>query len=86
MASGMQPKSAEVRAHLNHPVIDSDGHTLEPFAIFFDYLKSVAGEGAPGRFSNALSGTQLDPRWHTFTHEQGAGTISPGGHGGPCLQ
>lgn len=70
MATELQSKSAEIRARLNHPVIDSDGHTLEPFAIFFDYLKSVAGEHAPGRFSNSLSGTQLDPRWSTFSPEQ----------------
>jgi hypothetical protein len=74
MANGVQqPKSAEIRARLNHPVIDSDGHTLEPFAIFFDFLKSVAGEDAPRRFNAALEGTQLDPRWQTFTPEQRRG-------------
>jgi predicted TIM-barrel fold metal-dependent hydrolase len=71
MANGVQQlKSVEIRARLNHPVIDSDGHTLEPFAIFFDYLKSVAGEDAPRRFNASLEGTQLDPRWQTFTPEQ----------------
>ena len=55
MATELQAKSAEIRARLNHPVIDSDGHTLEPFAIFFDYLKSVAGEHAPAH----LVGRQL---------------------------
>jgi predicted TIM-barrel fold metal-dependent hydrolase len=32
-----------VRARLGHPVIDGDGHWLEPVPIFLDYLKAVAG-------------------------------------------
>jgi len=35
--------SNEVRARLDHPVIDSDGHLLELFPLIFDYLKQVAG-------------------------------------------
>ncbi len=32
-------KSAAVRARLDHPVIDGDGHWLEPMPIFLDYLQ-----------------------------------------------
>ena len=36
-------KSAAIRARLNHPIIDSDGHMLEFEAAFLDYLKQVGG-------------------------------------------
>jgi len=36
-------KSAQIRARLSHPIIDSDGHTIENRAILADYVKSVAG-------------------------------------------
>ena len=36
-------KSAAVRAASHHPVIDGDGHWLEPVPIFLDYLSDVAG-------------------------------------------
>ena len=38
--------SAKVRAQLDHPVIDADGHWVELFPIFFDYIAEV---GEPGR-------------------------------------
>jgi hypothetical protein len=31
-------KSAAIRAHVNHPIIDSDGHTVEFEPAFLDYL------------------------------------------------
>jgi predicted TIM-barrel fold metal-dependent hydrolase len=36
-------KSAQVRARLTHPVIDTDGHMVECFPVLFDYLKQVGG-------------------------------------------
>ena len=44
-------KSAEIRARLNHPIIDSDGHTVEVGPLFFDYLKAVGG----AKVADALS-------------------------------
>lgn len=35
--------SAEIRAGLNHPMIDSDGHTVEFLPAFLDVLKEIAG-------------------------------------------
>src|SRR5438552_2899228 len=43
MAYSRASKSAAVRARLDHPVIDGDGHWLEPLPIFLDYLRDVAG-------------------------------------------
>ncbi len=36
-------KSAAARARLNHPIIDSDGHTVENQFILSEYIESVAG-------------------------------------------
>jgi hypothetical protein len=38
-----QSDSAAVRARLKHPVIDSDGHTVEFEPAVLEYLKQVAG-------------------------------------------
>ena len=43
MAYSRDSKSAKVRTQLTHPVIDGDGHWLEPIPIFLDYLRQVAG-------------------------------------------
>lgn len=43
MTSTHASKSAAVRARLNHPVIDSDGHTVEFEPAFHDYVKQVTG-------------------------------------------
>ncbi len=43
-------KSAKVRRQLSHPVIDGDGHWLEPMPIFLDYLEQVGGRSLVERF------------------------------------
>ena len=45
-----QSKSAAVRAQLNHPVIDSDGHTVEFEPAFHDYLARVGGPAVLERY------------------------------------
>src|SRR5437899_6813319 len=51
-------KSAALRAQLKHPVVDSDGHTVEFQPAFFDCLREVAGREIAGKFR--LSGA----RWY----------------------
>src|SRR6202041_2075630 len=41
--------AAEVRAQLDHPVIDSDGHLLEPTALLHDYLTALVGTNTARR-------------------------------------
>ena len=56
----MDSKSAKVRTQLTHPVIDGDGHWLEPIPIFLDYLRQVAGPnmtGAVEKFMKKASDT-----------------------------
>ncbi len=36
-------KSADIRANLGHPVVDADGHWIEPIPLFLDYLREVGG-------------------------------------------
>src|SRR5581483_10315636 len=42
--------SADIRARLNHPVIDADGHIAEYIPTFMDYLKDVGGAQLAARF------------------------------------
>src|SRR5208282_6250322 len=42
--------SALVRARLDHPVIDSDGHFIEILPLLMDYLKDEGGAGMLERF------------------------------------
>ena len=43
-------RSAEIRARLDHPVIDGDGHLCEHMPTFFEYLKRSAGAELAARF------------------------------------
>ena len=43
-------KSAAIRAKLDHPVIDSDGHMIEFEPGFLDYLKREGGASMVKRF------------------------------------
>ncbi len=43
MATTQMSKSRAVRARFNHPVIDSDGHTVEFEPAVMEYLKQVGG-------------------------------------------
>src|SRR3989454_11561224 len=42
----MEHRAAEIRAGLKHPVIDGDGHWMEPIPIFLEYLREAGGAGS----------------------------------------
>lgn len=42
----MARSAADIRAQLKHPVIDGDGHWVEPIPIFLEYLREVGGASA----------------------------------------
>ena len=42
----MEHRAAEIHARLKHPVIDGDGHWMEPIPIFLEYLSEVGGPGS----------------------------------------
>ena len=45
----MGHKAAEIRASLQHPVIDGDGHWMEPIPVFLEYLDEAGGSEVPGQ-------------------------------------
>jgi predicted TIM-barrel fold metal-dependent hydrolase len=61
--------SADIRARLNHPIIDSDGHTAEFEPALFDYLKDVGGAHAVDRLL-AIPDSPLSFRWYRLTPEE----------------
>ena len=70
MSTTMESKTAEIRARLGHPVIDSDGHSIEPIPVFMEYLKSVAGSRVADSFRTSLHDSIIDPRWSSFSIEE----------------
>jgi predicted TIM-barrel fold metal-dependent hydrolase len=75
MATTQAEKSAAVRARLSHPVIDSDGHTVEFEPGVMDYLRQVGGPRIVERYKTertkgmaASLGGLLT--WHRLTPEE----------------
>src|ERR1700752_2275435 len=50
VADMSKSKSSENRAPFSHPIIDSDGHTIEVLSAFLDVLKEVAGTTTVERY------------------------------------
>ncbi|HVM64715.1 MAG TPA: amidohydrolase family protein, partial [Acidimicrobiales bacterium] len=42
-----------VRAELGHPVVDGDGHVVEPLPVVADYIRRVAGADVADRFAGS---------------------------------
>ena len=58
---------ARIRARLDHPVIDSDGHIIEFMPLVRDILVELAGESVAQRFDQVCDGgrtAQLVPPRH----------------------
>ena len=70
MKTTQPSKSQQLRARLDHPIIDSDGHTFELAPLFTDYLKSVAGAKVVERFQTAYFDTFADQRWSRFSVQE----------------
>jgi predicted TIM-barrel fold metal-dependent hydrolase len=66
MAYLKDSKSAAVRARLDHPVIDGDGHWLEPVPIFLDYLREVGGPSMVERFVHRAK----EAGWYEMTPQE----------------
>jgi len=60
-----------VRSRLKHPVIDSDGHFIESFPAFLDYLKTVVGADLTSRFESAWGNSHIAAQsWYGLTPQQ----------------
>jgi predicted TIM-barrel fold metal-dependent hydrolase len=69
MATAPSSKSADVRARLNHPVIDSDGHTVEFEPAFVDCLKEVGGTAVAERYHNRRDSRDVF-RWYALSPDE----------------
>ncbi len=53
------PSAAEVRARLDHPVIDGDGHLIEFLPLVRDFIAEEAGADVAERFDRVTQGSRL---------------------------
>lgn len=51
MSSHRHRNNAELRKHMNHPVIDADGHWLEFGPLVRERMKKIGGDVAVEGFS-----------------------------------
>ncbi len=68
-------ESAEIRARLDHPVIDGDGHVVEYQPMVFDYVEQVAGRELADRLRKQIEGGERGSDggragWNGYTPEQ----------------
>ena len=76
MANSLPSKSQQLRSGITHPVIDSDGHTLEFLPGYYDYLRQIAGHKIVDRYKRESN--SADPagslgnltNWFNLTPEQ----------------
>ena len=59
--------SATVHDQLDHPVVDGDGHWLEPVPVFLDFLRDEAGAGAVDAYRTLIENNQL---WYAASPEE----------------
>jgi predicted TIM-barrel fold metal-dependent hydrolase len=59
-------RSAEIRARLSHPIIDSDGHIAEFEPALIDYLEREAGSATADRVRRLV----LEPAWYRATPQE----------------
>ena len=73
MAKPNQRDSAAIRAGLDHPVIDGDGHLVEIGPVLLDFLKDVAGPEMVQRYVDTVSRKDgSNHRWYRMTREERA--------------
>jgi predicted TIM-barrel fold metal-dependent hydrolase len=62
-------RSAEIRARVGHPIIDSDGHVVEFEPALLDYIREAGGSRILERYKTALD-TAFYFRWNHITREE----------------
>lgn len=75
---------ASIRAELDHPVIDADGHVVEALPVVVDYIRRVAGDDAADRLLPSSvtysttdvprEGTVMAPWWTVPTNARDRAT------------
>lgn len=62
-------RAAKIRARLDHPVVDADGHMLEYAPVFLDFLKQVAGPDTVKRYASHSKNARAN-QWHKMSRKQ----------------
>ncbi len=67
---------ADIRARLDHPVIDADGHMMETSFAVLDFVKQVGGPEIAGRYEEILQNDSTGPnRIAVWVSHSGPGSI-----------
>jgi predicted TIM-barrel fold metal-dependent hydrolase len=66
MTNSTTSRSAQIRARVKHPIIDSDGHVVEFEPALLDYIREVGGAGILERYKRAWD-TAFYFRWNHLT-------------------
>ena len=70
-----ESESADIRARLDHPVIDGDGHMVEYQPMVYDYVVKAAGREVADRLRKQIEGGEQGSDggragWYAYTAEQ----------------
>ena len=79
MPNIIDTKSAAIRAKLNHPIIDSDGHTAEFEPALFDYFRDIGGSQTIERFKKAPD-VPFHFGWYELSREERRNLRAPRPH------
>ena len=63
----MERNAAQIRERLKHPVIDGDGHWMEPFPVFLEHLAEVGGTAMVDRIRTVWHNNEA---WYRATPAQ----------------
>ena len=66
----MASLSAQIRAKLNHPLIDGDSHIIEYAPVLMDFIKEAGGEDAVAAFKTNMRGGRTGPGWYQMNWEE----------------
>ena len=74
MVTTRSSRSQEIRSKVGHPIIDSDGHTLELSPVLSDYVYEQGGADARDLFEEMMKGStetgSAGKTWFTMTPEE----------------
>ena len=66
----MPTASAQIRASLDHPLIDGDSHIIEYTPVLMDYIKQSGGGDAVTDFRSNMRGGRTGPGWYQMNWEE----------------
>jgi predicted TIM-barrel fold metal-dependent hydrolase len=66
----MTTASAQIRASLDHPLIDGDSHIIEYTPVLMDYIKQSGGGDAVTDFRSNMRGGRTGPGWYQMNWEE----------------